>query len=155
MTAPATEAQIVEAEKEVGVEFPSDLRSLYLQTDGILDDGYGPILSLSGSRAAPFVDSNGNPVKGERFPAHNYSVVQYTQLQRKLWEDDAGVSHDTFVVIGVDIGGNPYGFFGGPGKQAIIKCVAHDDGSIDDNEFSLEGYLRHYFVECPWFTDEN
>lgn len=122
---------------------------MYLQTDGILDDGFGPFLPLSDSRPVPFADSNGNPTTAVRFPAHDYSVVQYTLLQRSLWEQDAGVEHNTFVVIGADIGGNPFGFFAGRTEKVTIKSIAHDDGSVDDNDFGLEDYLRFYFAECP------
>ena len=150
-TGPATDAELSRVEKVVGTAFPSDLRELFLQTNGILDDGYGPVLTLSAFRSAPFVDGRG-VAKPAPFPAHNYSVEQYTLLQRKLWRDDAGVSHDTFVVIGTDIGGNPYGFFPAPSGAVCIQSIAHDDGSADPAIYTLEHYLRYYFAECPWFT---
>jgi SMI1 / KNR4 family (SUKH-1) len=153
VTAPATAEQILAVERAVGATFPADLRALYLQTDGIQDDGFGPILPLSG-KPGPFVDGRGQVRAAGTFPAHDYSVIQYTPMQRSLWQDDAGVDHDTFVVIGLDIGGNPFGFFAGTDNAVRIRSIAHDDGSVEPNTFSLAQYLRHYFAKCPWFNNK-
>jgi len=154
VTGPATAEQISAVERAVGATFPADLRALYLQTDGIQDDGFGPILPLSGRPSGSFVDGRGRTWPAGTFPAHDYSVRQYTELQRNLWQDDAGVDHGTFVVIGLDIGGSPFGFFAAAGDDAVrIRSIAHDDGSVDDVTFTLEQYLRHYIDECLWFNE--
>jgi hypothetical protein len=68
-----------------------------------------------------------------------------------MWQDDAGVDHDAFVVVGVDIGGNPFGFFAGTGDSVRVQLIGHDDGATEAASWTLQEYLLHYFAHCPWF----
>ena len=46
--APGSEEELGEAQRAIGGALPPELRALYLQTNGVLDEwGYGPIQPLS------------------------------------------------------------------------------------------------------------
>jgi hypothetical protein len=103
--APASEEELREAERAIGGALPPELRALYLQTNGVLDEwGYGPIQPLS-------------------------RLVERTLFWRTV---DLGAEFDnpdlslaSFVVIGVDAGGGPFGYTPGAGQEL---CIQHLDG---------------------------
>ena len=61
MTTPAIDAEIADAEQAVGSPFPADLRDLLRQTNGIVDEAFGPVLPLFKMRAAPLQKGTAAP----------------------------------------------------------------------------------------------
>ncbi len=157
MTAPATDAEIAEAEQAVGAPFPADLRSLLRQTNGVVDDMFGPLLPLALPPQAVFTDQAGT---ARDAPA--YSVIDYTLLQRSAdfarlngWDEETRTLLGTFIVLGMDPGGNMFGFFADQAREDAervrIRSVEHDTVEIGDDIYGLERYLRFYFEECALF----
>ena len=130
---PASEAEIAQAEKSVGCPFPTNLRDLLSQTNGVLDEWeYGPVRPLS-------------------------RIVEHTLFMRSVdlaeEYDGSGVSLDTFVTIGTDPGGGLFGFFTDRQEGEGINYFEHEEGVFERPAYSLEQYLHYYFEFLSGFSE--
>lgn len=150
MSAPATEAEIAEAERAVGSPFPSDLRTLLLQTNGIRDDETSwPIMPL-GNVYSPAETSE---PYGNGVVATTLSIRSREFAEGNDWDDEIVALLSTFVVISLDAAGAPFGFFAGGADSICVRYIEHDSGWLDEGTYSLEQYLRYYLGELASFED--
>ena len=158
-TEPATDREIAEAEQAVGASFPADLKDLFRETHGVLDSFYGPILPLTGKRTI-YTDGLGSVIpQTELFPASGNSIIDATRQHRSEelaglneWGEETVELFRTFVVIGQDCGGGPFGFFEGATEGSYIRFIEHDTGELDDTAYTLEEYLRFFLTEAALFV---
>ncbi|MGV3720457.1 MAG: SMI1/KNR4 family protein [Actinomycetota bacterium] len=130
--APATEEELAETERAIGDPLPPELRALCSQTNGMLDEWeYGPIQPLS-------------------------RLVEQTLFWRTVdlaaEFDNPDLSLASFVVIGADAGGGPFGFSLGAGEEARIQHLDGEAGIFADTTFRLGDYLRYYFDSLSSFS---
>ena len=130
--APAAEPELHLAEQAIGGPLPADLRSLLTQTNGVLDEWqYGPILPLP-------------------------RLVEATQFWRAVdlaaEYDNPDLSLATFVVIGTDAGGGPFGFDLAPDASLCIRYLDGEAGQFDETTYGLTEYLRYYFESLSSFS---
>jgi hypothetical protein len=130
---PAFEAEIAKAEESVGCPFPTDIRSLLSQTNGVLDEWkYGPMRPLS-------------------------HIVEHTLFMRSVdlnqEYDGSGISLNSFVTIATDPGGGLFGFFFDTQEGTGINYFEHEEGIFEKPAYTLEQYLRYYFQELSSFSE--
>lgn len=152
MSAPTTEAEIAEAEQAVGTRFPADFRSLLLQTNGIMDDrGYLRFLMPLGNIHH---EASAEPY-GNGIVASTLSLRSAEFAEGNDWDSETVSMLSTFVVIGHDDAGAPFGFFAGVSENICVRYIEHDSGLLDEEcNFSLEQYLRFFLEELEVFNND-
>lgn len=131
--APAAEPELHLAEQVIGRPLPADLRSLLTLTNGVLDEWqYGPILPLP-------------------------RLVEATQFWRAVdlaaEYDNPNLSLATFVVIGTDAGGGPFGFDLAREADVRIRYLDEEAGHFGETTYDLPEYLRYYFEALSSFSN--
>lgn len=154
---PATEADIAQAERAIGFSFPADLHSLIRQANGIWDEGLtGPMMPLAAVCFPPPVNPNfrlSEPtLYGNGIVNTTLSLRSPEFAQDNDWDDTIITMLSTFVVLGLDCAGGPFGFFGGGLAETVsVRYVEHDSGELDETAYSLEEYLCFYFQHAANF----
>jgi len=129
----AAEAELAGAEQAIGGAFPPDVRGLLSQTNGVLDEwAYGPVLPLSRLVEA---------------------TLSWRAVDLVAEYDSPDISLASFVTLGTDAGGGPFGFFTGPEADGRIHYLDAEEGVFSETSYRLEEYLEYYLHSLSSFSD--